>query len=367
MQLVCGVPPEVGPLHPSAASEVGPAWDPRGRPNRRYLDLARDRLELLLKSGLRPVVYGAWGHHIDLIGVASMARWWSAIVDRLGDLDVVWCLTGEADLWLSRPGRLGSDGSTGEEDAPPPAEPGRRGLRGRVRRRLQGVAEHRVLAPRRRSRWTQVLRELRAATSLPIVVHPTHGLGSACVNAPELLSAETAQTGHARSSEDLLWQLPYLHAQPNRPFLNLEPWYEGIRDDFWGQEQMQAFWLSMLAGAAGHAYGAQGLWNAGDGRFLAHWGQQTFDEAVDLPTPEHLGRAHALWRQLGAERGVPDVEVREGRLVRVGRRGAFGVLELCFDPERVPAGAKLFEAATARPCEGLTRGRFGTIWLGPSR
>ena len=87
-------------------------------------------------------------------------------------------------------------------------------------------------------------------------------------------------------------------------FINLEPWYEGIKDQFWAADQMFAYWVTMLAGAISYCYGAHGIWNVGDGRFLAHWGKQTFAQALALDTPRLIGLSHEQvlkWSDSGDE------------------------------------------------------------------
>lgn len=55
-----------------------------------------------------------------------------------------------------------------------------------------------------------------------------------------------------------------------KPFINLEPWYEGINNSFFESDQIFAFWTSMLSGASAYCYGSHGIWDVGDGNFLAH-------------------------------------------------------------------------------------------------
>ncbi len=126
--------------------------------------------------------------------------------------------------------------------------------------------------------------------------------------------------------------------------MNLEPWYEGITGRFGPADQLYAYWATMLAGASGYCYGAQGIWNVGDGRFLSHWGGQTFDEALTLDTPRLIGRSHQLWMAWDMP-SEPFYETRDGRLTVIGRRSANR--EIRFYPR--------IEEAT-----GVPEGRF---WL----
>lgn len=325
IQLVAGIPPEVGPTHPNARSHSGFPWTLNGSFNAGYLRYAQERIALLNELGLTAIVYGAWGHQIDWLGPDRMGDWWSHLVDALDNLDVVYCLTGEINLWLGRSAQLLPDKSTDDlvRIRPP------RFLMGRLQRiaaRLPGrsMAEKRQ---ERREKWDAVLGRLAAQTRRPIIVHPTaYETGYESVQRPELLSANTAQTGHSHANRDRIWQLPLelLAEDKATIYINLEPWYEGIRDNFWTEDQLFAYWASMLGGAASHCYGAHGIWNVGDGHFLAHWGGQTYEAAKRLDTPRLLGLSHRFlldWRaaQSGFTSGV---EQRDGELISVFSRGA---------------------------------------------
>ena len=362
VQLVAGIPPEVGPAHPEAASAAGPAWNLRGEINPAYLDLARRRIGQLNALGLRVIVYGAWGMQIDWLGADFMTRWWRALTAALDDLDVIYCLTGEADLWLHTPRLLLPDRST-DDLLGDPATPGG-GLR-RLAARAAGRALHlrrqllgQRAAARRARAWGSVLAALRTMTDHPLLVHVSGAPGQhshVAVTHAEHLAARTVQTGHDRASRDLHWQLPLRHrADGALRFINLEPWYEGIRDDFGPRDQLYALWCTLLAGACSAAYGAQGVWNAGDGRFLAHWGRQGLAEARALPTPALLGRSHRYWRDtLGWDPAAESTaDTGDGALLALARRGARGRLVFYPAVERVGqvVGGQCFDPLTGAVC-----------------
>jgi hypothetical protein len=158
----------------------------------------------------------------------------------------------------------------------------------------------------------------------PIFLHTIPGQTAyEAVTNPELLSANSIQTGHSQQARNELWQIPLreLNKEVGQTFLNLEPWYEGITDDFYASDQLYAYWVTMLAGAAGYCYGAHGIWNVGDGQFLAHWGAQTFNEAVKLETPQLIGLSH---RELMRHSGITEssVQTRGDELICISRSGA---------------------------------------------
>jgi hypothetical protein len=321
VQLVAGIPPEVGPASPHAASDVGVAWTPDGRFNDAYLKLARDRITLLNSHGLRALVYGAWGHQIGWLGRERMTTWWQLLVRNLDDLDVVYCLTGELTLWVGQEDLLLPDKSTDVLTGRRRSLPW---LLRRLPRRALGTL-HGLAArdPRRRRRmqqrkidWTFVLEQLAASTDRPILVHPNAlESGRDSVLSPDVLAADTTQTGHSYETRDLLWQMPL---RSRGRFINLEPWYEGIHGQFGPSDQLYAFWVSVLAGATGYCYGAHGIWNVGDGTFLAHWGTQTFAAAMELETPWLLGDSNAIFQQWGG-RGESVHAIDGGVLTMIGR------------------------------------------------
>jgi hypothetical protein len=330
VQIVVGIPPEVGPENENASSEAGFPWTLEGTFNEAYLQLARERIQFLNESGMSVIVYGAWGQQIEWLGRERMAEWWLRLINTLDSLNVTYCLTGESNLWLGGAAALLPDKSTDDligvtstfskmvEKLPP-----------QIRYRLIAVASrvrnllNRPHLKMRRQDWGFVLETIVPHTNHPIIIHPTRGEPSdkAVTNA-DLLAAHTAQTGHDYGVRKELWQLPLklLKTGSTKPYINLEPWYEGILNQFGAEDQLFAYWVSMLAGAASHCYGAHGIWNVGDGRFLAHWGQQTFEQATVLDTPRLLGLSHEQYRQWDVSDGQTFYETSRGQLTVIGRQ-----------------------------------------------
>ena len=352
-QIVVGIPPEVGPAHPSARSPVGPAWDRDGTPNEMYLRMAYERIGIMNRHGLTAIVFGGWGHQIDWIGRSGMTEWWRRIINVCDGLDVVYCLTGESNLWSSPIDARALLPARSTDDLL-----GSGGAIALVRRCASAIV--RRLAPaafqaRRRARWSAVLEDIVSRTERPIIVHTTGSIdGFQAVEDPTPLGANTFQTGHSRNSEPDLWGriLASRAEHPDRPVVNLEPWYEGIHGQFWLDDQVRALWLSVGAGARAVCYGAQGIWNVGDGAFLAHWGAQGFDEALDLSSPAILGATYRMVDELGVLTW-PEVNATiEGeRLVKLRRAdGAGRFIEYYPDAADVRAGAagRVFDPLTGR-------------------
>lgn len=354
VQLVVGIPPEVGPGNRNAWSAAGPAWFPDGRPNPGYLDRARAKIELLNAAGLTAVVYGCWGHQLAWLGVPGAQRWWSRVVERLDDLDVLYCVSGETNLWVGAEAVLLPDKTTDDLfpaavrsrlSGPVLARPGVRAARATLRRLRRAYVRNRHAGAlrARREGWDAVLAGLAASTDRPLLAHVLPGETSAdALDRDDLLAAVTVQTGHDHASRPLLWEWPARVAErfPGRPFINLEPWYEGILDDFGTADQLFAYWVSMLSGATAHCYGAHGMWNAGDGAFLAHWGKQSLDTAAALPTPALLGASHRVLRAAGwpDAGGTTTVDAADGALRSITRTRAAGAGAVTYFPDGSRAG-----------------------------
>jgi hypothetical protein len=89
----------------------------------------------------------------------------------------------------------------------------------------------------------------------------------------------------------------------------------------------------MMAGAIAHCYGAHGIWNVGDGEFLGHWGQQTFEQARALDTPRLLGQSHHLFmtHRLGELKHIK-IDASENKLISIRRHDDEGH-QAIFYPE----------------------------------
>lgn len=294
IQLVVGIPPETGPENQSNWSEAGPAWSISGEIYDSYLALAASRVQILNSLGLKAIIYGAWGYQIEWIGSAKMIAWWKAIYAALHELDVEYCLTGELDLWLDEPDRLLPDKTT--DDLPTLSAP-TFWLSEKYR---WYVGRHLKLKQRVRL-WQEVVAGLPAEIAQSLIVHPTVTSSGKSLMGNKV-ALETIMTGHDEKNRNALWQQPINALKKYEAVINLEPWYEGIKDSFGTNDQLFAYWCSMLSSCEGYCYGAQGIWNMGDGEFLSHWGKQTLAEAKKLNTPHLLGESHKLLRQqLGDE------------------------------------------------------------------
>ena len=324
VQLVVGIPPEVGPENINASSCVGAAWSLNGRFNKKYLDFAQDRIKFLNSIGLMVIIYGAWGQQIKWLGIKRMKSWWNEIIKRTGNLNVIYCVTGESDLWIGEENNLLPNKSTDDFHILK--------IRGFLHPkvlhyafRILKLIQRPLLSYQRQSRkhqWTQVLKFISSKTQKPIIIHTTSTNSDTVVETPSLLSAITVQTGHSENSRQMLWKTPHdvINKNPKAKYINLEPWYEGITDKFGTEDQLYAYWSSMMSGASAYCYGAHGVWNVGDGVFLAHWGKQTLDQALKLKTPKLIGQSHKIFSGYIYEKlQKTKLDEKDGKLIKITR------------------------------------------------
>jgi hypothetical protein len=268
VQLVVGPLPEVREGEPRGVTVGGFSWEPGWtalRPT--YFEAADRRLDTILAAGLVPVIVGAWGYHLDDAGVEVMRAHWTELVARYAAHPVVWVVAGEASLpWYDQ----------------------------------LFLPETPTHAARLSAGWAEVARTLRAVDPFrrPLTVHPSPGVDAyASVDVfPDLglTDFQMLQTGHwdrgsLPGTMDTVARAVAL--APRQPVINGEVCYEGIMGASWPDIQRFLWWAQVLAGAAGHTYGAQGLWGMNDGSFtgqVGSWGDATWREAAALHGAAHV-------------------------------------------------------------------------------
>jgi hypothetical protein len=269
IQLVVGPLPEVREWEPRGETVGGFAWEPGWSALRpAFFDAADRRIRILLEAGLLPVIVGAWGYHLDDAGVEVMRAHWLELVARYAAFPVAWVVAGEASLpWYDR-------------------------------LFLPETPSH---AARLAAGWAEVARAIREVDAFgrPLTVHPSPGVDaySSLDVFPDdtLTDYRMLQTGHwdrgsLPGTMDTL--LRTVRHEPRQPVINGEVCYEGIMGASWPDIQRFLWWAQMLSGAAGHTYGAQGLWGMNDGTFtgqVGDWGGATWREAAALPGAGHIG------------------------------------------------------------------------------
>ncbi len=273
IQIVAGLYPDMPPFDPRGSNEAGFPWEPGySRINPAYFDAADRRIEWLVRSGLVPCIVGSWGYYIKFAGEEVMKKHWRNLVARYGAFPTVWCLAGEATM----PYYVSPEWSDRQD-----------------------------YVAKARAGWTNVARYVRSLDPYhhPITIHPTdcaHNM----VEDTNVIDIDMLQTGHSdvHSFPNTVRSLTGSIARsPRMPVLVGEVTYEGIMGASWENVQRLMFWTSMLNGAAGHTYGANGIWQVnrrgkpfGPSPHGRSWGDTPWDEACKLPGSRELGLGKKL-------------------------------------------------------------------------
>jgi hypothetical protein len=307
IQLVAGLFPDMFPFDPRGANEAGFPWQTNYTSIRpEYFDAADRRLFYLVDQGFTPCVFGAWGYFMQWMGVVKSEAHWRYLVARYGALPVVWGVAGEANLpWYLAPKFPYDD--------------------------RQQVHD-----------WTEVTRYLRGADPFHrlITIHPT-GIGRLsarhAIDDASLLDIDMLQTPHGRRDA----VAPTVNTvresfadKPVMPVINGEASFEMLGDNLPTEWTRQMFWLCMLNGAAGHTYGANGIWqvnrvNDPHGPSPHHkggvgYGKIPWDEAMSLPGSQQVGFGKKLLEKFEWHRFEPHLEWASFVQASAEKSGVYG-------------------------------------------
>jgi len=270
VQIVAGLYPDMEPFDERGANEAGFPWDRDYKSiNPAYFDMADVRIQHLADHGLAACIVGFWGYFIPRMGMDKVKQHWRYLIARWSAYPVVWCLAGEGTMpyYLSK---------TPDQDA----ETQKHGL-------------------------TELARYVRATDPHhhPITIHPSSS-ARLCVDDPSVLDFDMLQTGHSdrESVPNTIESVNHsLAASPTMPVLIGEVCYEGIQEASRQEVQRFMFWSALLSGAAGHTYGANGIWQVNNREkpygLSPHghsWGGPAWDVAAQLPGSGQLGLAKRL-------------------------------------------------------------------------
>ena len=279
VQLVAGLYPDMEPFDERGAGD----GDDGGFPWRRdfstiepaYFDAADRRIAHLVESGIVPCVVGFWGYYLEVAGVAKLQAHWRNLIARWGAYPVVWCVCGEALMPFYRSAEFERMKATM-----------RRG--------------ERWLPAGRRATWSELARFIKGTDGhrRPLTIHPTR-VGTEQVDDPAVLDLHWLQTGHNGypSTEQAVAMVEQSRArEPALPVIDSEGNYEGIRGTNRDDVQRFQFWSTVLSGAAGYSYGANGIWQVdrsdrpyGTSPHGTSWGGRPWDEAAALPGAAQVG------------------------------------------------------------------------------
>lgn len=313
IQVVVGTPPETTIFDKNAKSTNGQFIFKKDYSiNQAYFDDIDEKIKLIITHKLVPVLYGSWGHYIDQTGTEPMKQMWSEIVKRYSDIPVIYSLCGEADLQL--PSTNVSFLKKVLNKLP---------LVKRVAKKVDSLMRG-TTSSGRLSKWQEVGNHLKEmnATGHPVTVHlQSARLSTSAFNDPSFITLNGFQSGHSMDGFETMKRLFANAKSSDRPVINLEPMYEGILDQFDTRFQNYSFYNSLFAGACGHGYGAHGLWQmAKSDNFLKHWGNSTWQKALDYPGGRSIGKAKEYfiqnninWQQITDNSSVT-IETNDGNL-----------------------------------------------------
>ncbi len=297
IQIVAGLYPDMAPFDPRGANEAGFPWEKDySRINPAYFDMADRRLDWLVQNGLVPCIVGSWGFFMEFAGEEAMKKHWRNLVARYGAYPVVWCLAGEAVMPYYTVALQYYLFSVAESE--------------KKRKEYETKA---------RAGWTRVARYLRALDPYhhPITIHPTD-VGRNMVDDPSVLDVDMLQTGHTDldSFANTVSKVADEVARvPRMPVLVGEVDYEGILGASWENVQRLMFWTSILNGACGHTYGANGIWQLntrsrpfGPSPHGRSYGDTPWEDAYQFPGSQQLGIGKRLLERYPWWRFEPHLE-----------------------------------------------------------
>ena len=288
IQIVAGLYPDMPAFDPRGRNEAGFPWvEDYSQIRPEYFDRADRRLTYLTDQGLTPCIVMAWGYHLPWLGVERMKKHVRYVIARYGALPVVWCLAGEINLpyYLDKTFPRGGQQQT--------------------------------------AAWEGVIRYARGLNGFNrlMTVHPT-GIeplsGRLLYHDQSLLDFDMLQTGHGLR-EVLAPTIRALRASyaatPTMPVINAEVCYEALSGRIPAEIPRLMFWSCMLSGAAGHTYGANGIWQLnrrdqpyGKSPHGGTYGPIPWDDAMRLPGSRQLGFAKQLLERYPWQRFEPHPE-----------------------------------------------------------
>jgi hypothetical protein len=290
VQIVCGPYPDEAMMEARWENEGGMPYAKKDFSvvNPKYFEYADRRIRHLVDAGIVPVIVGGWGRPqgggnstLNQVGLDGFKRHWRNLVARYGAYPVVWVVGGEA------------------KDAYGP--------------------------------WSLLAHYLKETDPYqrPSCYHaPGHPRTALKDNS--MFDFDMIAIGHdgmetINKTFDLMEAS--FAATPKRPVLCGEACYEGHMQTNFQYTQRHMFWAFMLSGAAGHTYGAAGIWHAGvegDAGHTGFKGQEydftTWKEGMNYPGaaqvglgkkllekyPWHRFETHAGWVEKGCfAAGIP--------------------------------------------------------------
>lgn len=290
VQIVCGPYPDEGLFEPRWENEGGKPYVSHdfSTVNPAYFTYSDRRIRHLADSGIVPAIVGGWGRggSLEAIGLPGYKRHWRNLIAHYAAYPVVWIIGGEAG---------GPD-------------------------------------------WTELARYVRQIDPFHrlITMHPGSS-SRAAVTDESVLDFDMLQTGHGDWSA-ALGAIPQIRAalarKPTMPGLVGEACYEGHMQSAFEDVERYLFWGCMLSGAAGHTYGAAGVWHAaieGDPGITPVYDATTWKVGMEFAGSKQVGIAKRLLEQYPWSHCEPHPEWVDADSFAVGIPGQ---LRIIYQPRR---------------------------------
>jgi len=265
VHIIAGLYPDMHWYDPRGKNPAGFPWsEDFSEVNPAYFDEAEKRIQMLVDYGLTPCIVGCWGYFMKIADKEQIKRHWRYLLARFAAYPVAFCAAGEANMAFY-------------DD---PVDP----------------ATH---LKNSRSNWNEVVKYISDNNPFGrlITIHPTE-FGHEQIDDPALLDMDMLQTGHS-GYPSLAFTLQMMQAAIERgqmPVINSEACYEGICGSSYEDIQRYLFLSCMFLGAAGHSYGANGIWQLngtdrpyGPSPNGVEWGRLSWREAAALPGSGQIG------------------------------------------------------------------------------
>jgi hypothetical protein len=263
VQIVCGPYPDENMMEDRWENEGGMPYKALdfsvGNPQ--YFEFADRRIRHLVDSGMVPVIFGGWGRPqsggrstLEQVGLDGFKRHWRNLVARYGAYPTVWAVGGEA-----------------RDEYGPWSE---------------------------LAKFVEEIDPYNHPLTYHAPDHPRHAIKDhACF---DFDMVGIGHDGYQTASQALEMMKSCLTERPTRPALCGEACYEGHMQTNFQDLQRHLFWSFMLSGAAGHTYGAAGIWQAsveGDPGIDPVYDWTTWKEGMTYPGSTQLGIGKKLLEQ----------------------------------------------------------------------
>ena len=225
VQIVCGPYPDENMMEARWENEGGKPYEKIDFSvvNPKYFEFADRRIKLLVDAGIAPVIVGGWGRPqgggkstLAQVGLDGFKRHWRNLIARYGAYPTVWIVGGEA------------------KDAYGP--------------------------------WAELAKYVKEtdpyqhALTYHAPEHPRQAIKDNAVFDFDMVGI--GHNGYKTAAQSLDLMKSCQLQTPTKPVLCGEACYEGHMQTNFQDVQRHLFWSFMLSGAAGHTYGAAGIWQA---------------------------------------------------------------------------------------------------------